>query len=90
MKPYINNYTDLLDFLDEKVDSVNWDNFYGERKRPVPFITQNTMPDENLVNFLNCHTDIKTAVDFPLRVKFILSLEGGFAYAYNWRIFKYM
>lgn len=39
MKPYINDYADLLDFLDEKVDSVNWDNFYGERKRPVPFIT---------------------------------------------------
>ena len=33
---------------------------------------------------------IKSAVDFPLRVKFILSLEGGFAYAYNWRIFKHM
>lgn len=33
---------------------------------------------------------VKSAVDFPLRVKFILSLEGGFAYAYNWRIFKHM
>ena len=63
MKPCINNYADLLDFLDEKVDSINWDSFYGERKRPVPFITQNTMPDENLVKFLSCHTDIKTAVE---------------------------
>lgn len=33
---------------------------------------------------------IKSAVDFPLRVKFILSLEGGVAYAYNRRIFKHM
>ncbi len=33
---------------------------------------------------------IKSVVDFPLRVRFILKLERGFVYAYNWRIFKYM
>lgn len=64
MKPYINNYTDILELLDEKVASINWDNFYGERKRPVPFITQNKMPDENLVAFLNSHTEIKSAIEF--------------------------
>ena len=64
MKPFIDNYADILDFLDEKVDSINWDNFYKERKRPVPFITQNTMPDENLVAFLNNQTGIKSAIEF--------------------------
>lgn len=64
MKPFINNYEDILELLDEKVDNVNWDNFYIERKRPVPFITQNTMPDENLVAFLNSQTEIKSAVEF--------------------------
>ena len=30
MKPFIDNYADILDFLDEKVDSINWDNLYKE------------------------------------------------------------
>lgn len=64
MKPYINNYADILELLDEKVDSINWDNFYEERKRPVPFITQNTMPDENLTAFLHRQTGIKSAIEF--------------------------
>lgn len=64
MKPYINNYSDILDLLDEKVGGIDWNNFYEERKRPVPFITQNTMPDENLVAFLNNQAFIKSAVEF--------------------------
>ncbi|MBD5470082.1 MAG: methyltransferase domain-containing protein [Lachnospiraceae bacterium] len=64
MKPYINNYADILELLDEKVESINWNSFYEERKRPVPFITQNTMPDENLVAFLHSQTGIKSAIEF--------------------------
>ena len=59
MKPFINDYTDILELLDEKVRSVNWDHFYSDRKRPVPFITQNTMPDENLAAFLKEQTEIR-------------------------------
>ena len=64
MKPYINNYADILELLDERVDSIHWDNFYEERKRLVPFITQNTMPDENLAAFLHSQTGIESAVEF--------------------------
>lgn len=64
MKPFINNYSDILDLLDERVEHINWDKFYEERKRPVPFITQNTMPDENLITFIDEHPLIKSAVEF--------------------------
>ena len=60
---FINNYDDIMDFLDEKVASVTWDEFYGERKFQAPFILQNTMPDENLVEFLNKDVSIKSAVE---------------------------
>lgn len=63
MKPYINNYDDLMYFLDEKVASVEWDAFYGERKFAAPFITQNTMPDENLVEYIAKVRSIKTALE---------------------------
>ena len=63
MKPNINNYEDIMSFLDEKVASVSWDEFYGERKFAAPFITQNTLPDENLVEFLNNDVSIKTAIE---------------------------
>lgn len=43
MKPFINNYEDILELLDEKVHGVEWNRFYEDRERPVPFITQNTM-----------------------------------------------
>jgi len=38
MKPFINHYGDVLDLLDEKVAGVQWDQFYKERPRPVPFL----------------------------------------------------
>ena len=63
MKRSMNNYNDIMDFLDNKVASVSWDEFYGERKFPAPFILQNTMPDENLVDFLNQDLSIKTALE---------------------------
>lgn len=64
MKPFINNYEDILELLDEKVHGVEWNRFYEDRERPVPFITQNTMPDENLVSFLKKNPQIKSAVEF--------------------------
>ena len=63
MKPFINNYEDIMSFLDEKVATVSWDEFYGERRFAAPFITQNTLPDENLVEFLSGDVSIKTAVE---------------------------
>jgi len=63
MKPIINNYEDVMDFLDTKVASVSWEEFYGERKFQAPFITQNTMPDENLVEFLCTGVPIKSALE---------------------------
>jgi len=62
VKPFINNYNDLMDFIDDKVASVAWDEFYGERKFQAPFITQNTMPDENIVELLAKPIPIKTAI----------------------------
>ena len=49
-----------------------------------------TLKIETLRPIQTAGQGIKSAVDFSPRVKFILSLEGGFAYAYNWRIFKHM
>ncbi|MCL2287366.1 MAG: class I SAM-dependent methyltransferase [Firmicutes bacterium] len=63
MKPNINNYDDVLNFLDTKVATVEWDEFYGQRKFQAPFITQNTLPDENLVAFLNMGIPIKSALE---------------------------
>lgn len=63
MKPFINNINDLMDFLDDKVASVGWDEFYSERKFQTPFIVQNTMPDENLVAFLNKEKSITSAME---------------------------
>lgn len=63
MKPFINNYDDVMNFLDEQVASVTWDEFYGERKFSAPFILQNQLPDENLVEFLNKGLHTKTAIE---------------------------
>ena len=63
MKPFINSYQDLMAMLDEHVANVEWDEFYGERKFRAPFIVQNTMPDENLVDFLQQGISIKTALE---------------------------
>lgn len=64
MKPFINNITDIMEFLDDKVAGVSWNEFYGERKFNAPFITQNELPDENLVEYLNKIQSIKSAIEF--------------------------
>ena len=61
--PAINNLNDILDFLDHQVASVSWDGFYKDRKFSAPFILQNQLPDENLVECLSKNTSIKTAVE---------------------------
>ena len=63
MKPFINNHDDIMEFLDDRVASVKWDKFYGERKFQTPFILQKTMPDENLVEFLSKGISIKSAAE---------------------------
>lgn len=63
VKHYINNYNDIIEFLDSQTASVEWDDFYGQRKYPAPFIIQNELPDENLVEFLNVNTKIKSAIE---------------------------
>ena len=52
MKPYINDYTDVLRFMDDLVEQMSWDEFYT-RRMPAPFIIQNEMPDENLVELID-------------------------------------
>lgn len=63
MNPFINNYDDIMEFLDNQVASVPWDEFYGSRKFSAPFIIQNELPDENLVEFLNKDTKPKSALE---------------------------
>jgi len=63
MERDINCYEDIMNYLDTKVASVSWEEFYGERKFQAPFITQNTMPDENLVEFLSTGVPIKSALE---------------------------
>ncbi|TCZ80866.1 class I SAM-dependent methyltransferase [Paenibacillus albiflavus] len=40
----------MLDSLLQEQSKFNWDSFYSDRKRPVPFFVQ--APDENLVKYL--------------------------------------
>lgn len=64
MKPFINNYDDIMDFLDDQVASVSWDDFYESRKYPAPFILQNELPDENLVEFFSKDVVVTSAIEF--------------------------
>lgn len=63
MKPFINNYDDIMDLLDSQVASVPWDDFYELRDRPAPFVLQNELPDENLVEFLHKGVVITSAIE---------------------------
>ena len=62
MKQSINTVDDLYRMLDKYVDGVVWDEFYTERKYKAPFVVQNKLPDEFLVEILdNCN--FKNALD---------------------------
>lgn len=53
MNELINSYEDLLNMLDEllKEESrFDWDNFYSDRERKVPFFRND--PDENVVEYI--------------------------------------
>jgi len=47
----INNIDDLFEMLDSKVSCAAFDWMYSERPK-APFIVQNELPDENLVEFI--------------------------------------
>lgn len=64
MKPFINNYDDIMELLDSKVESVSWDEFYALRKHPANFITQNELADENLVDFFEKGIPITSSIEF--------------------------
>jgi len=64
MRPFINNYVDIMDFLDDQVKYIPWDDFYGLRNMPANFIIQNELPDENLVGFLSRGFQIASAIEF--------------------------
>jgi len=52
MKETIRNQEDVLEMLDsllKEQSKFNWDTFYSDRKRPIPFFVQ--APDENLVQY---------------------------------------
>ncbi|WP_273833690.1 class I SAM-dependent methyltransferase [Guptibacillus sedimenti] len=52
MEKVIRNEEDLLQLLDQLLEEekpINWDAFYSDRKREVPFFVH--LPDENLVRY---------------------------------------
>lgn len=64
MKPFINNYDDIMELLDSQAENVSWNEFYGLRKQPANFIIQNDVPDENLVEFFQKGLPITSAIKF--------------------------
>ena len=58
----INTVDDLYKMLDRYADGVEWNEFYSERKYKAPFVIQNRLPDENLVEILN-NNQIKSALE---------------------------
>ena len=58
----INTIEDLYKMLDRYTDGVEWSDFYSERKYGAPFVIQNRLPDENLVEILN-NNQIKSALE---------------------------
>ena len=58
----INTVDDLYKMLDRYADGVEWNEFYSERKYKAPFVIQNSLPDENLVEILN-NNQIKSALE---------------------------
>ena len=64
----INDINDLYEMLDEKVKLAAFDWMYKDRP-PAPFIAQNELPDENLVEFIE-------SMDYP-RPKKALELGCG-------------
>lgn len=64
MRPFINNYDDIMELLDSQAEGVLWDEFYKLRKHPANFIIQNDVPDENLVEFFKKELPIKSAIEF--------------------------
>ena len=58
----INTVDDLYKMLDRYADGVEWNEFYSERKYKAPFVIQNRLPDENLVEILN-NNKIKSALE---------------------------
>ncbi|SFS77121.1 bifunctional 2-polyprenyl-6-hydroxyphenol methylase/3-demethylubiquinol 3-O-methyltransferase UbiG [Paenibacillus sp. BC26] len=54
MKESILSYDDVLNMLDtllKEQSRFNWDNFYSDREKEVPFFVN--LPDENLVQYFN-------------------------------------
>lgn len=58
----INTIEDLYKMLDKYADGVEWNKFYSERKYKTPFVIQNQLPDENLVEILHDYP-IKSALE---------------------------
>jgi SAM-dependent methyltransferase len=64
MKPFINNFNDIMDLLDSQFEGVSWNDFYELRNHPANFIIQNELPDENLVEFFSKGVPITSAIEF--------------------------
>jgi SAM-dependent methyltransferase len=62
-KVEINNYEDLFLVLDRLNESIDWNTFYEERVMKAPFLTNNTLPDKMITEFVKTHS-IKDAVEF--------------------------
>lgn len=54
MNEVIRNYDDVIKMLDKLIaeeTNINWDHFYTNRERKVPFFVD--VPDENLVEYMD-------------------------------------
>ena len=64
MRPVINNYDDIMEFLDNQAENISWNEFYELRNQPANFIVQNSVPDENLVEFFKKGIPITSSIEF--------------------------
>lgn len=64
MRPFINNYDDIMEFLDNQAENISWNEFYELRNQPANFIVQNSVPDENLVEFFKKGIPITSSIEF--------------------------
>lgn len=63
MEKYINSKEDLYEMLDQFVYKIEWDEFYQSRSKPAPFLKQSSLPDENLVRFIEDELSIKDVLE---------------------------
>lgn len=65
MERFIYTNDDLYTMLDSFTRGADWEGMYKDRRMQAPFIVQNELPDENLVEFIGKYKgQIHNAVEF--------------------------